>query len=427
MDYRYFIAKRYLATRKQVSYISIITGISVAGVAIGVFLLIIVLSVMNGFSDVVRGLLVGLDPHIRIVHAEERGFRDADSLKQLVLDVPGVMDASSYVQGKALLVHEGTSDMNRVVIVRGVDADQARKVSRVVDQTVVGEFDLARRAGKPGMVIGMKLGQDLSLFPASDYEQSPVNTEASSVQLLSGPGMERMLTNVFATAPMSAYEIRGLYEMEPIYDETHVFVSVQEAQRLFRMQGEVSGIELRLDDIDRAAALKQEIIAHLNDDTFEVLTWYDLQKSLYDVMKLEKWGASLILVLIVVVAAFNIIGSLTMVVIEKRHDIGVLAAMGVSRKNIRRIFLLEGALIGVIGTGIGLVLGLGISLLQKYTGLVPLAGADSFILDAYPITIQPFDVSLIAIVAMGLCILAAIYPAARAAAIDPARAVQVAD
>lgn len=427
MDYRYFIAKRYLATRKQVSYISIITGISVAGVAIGVFLLIIVLSVMNGFSDVVRGLLVGLDPHIRIVHAEERGFRDADSLKQLVLDVPGVMDASSYVQGKALLVHEGTSDMNRVVIVRGVDAEQARKVSRVVDQTVVGEFDLARRAGKPGMVIGMKLGQDLSLFPASDYEQSPVNTEASSVQLLSGPGMERMLTNVFATAPMSAYEIRGLYEMEPIYDETHVFVSVQEAQRLFRMQGEVSGIELRLDDIDRAAALKQEIIAHLNDDTFEVLTWYDLQKSLYDVMKLEKWGASLILVLIVVVAAFNIIGSLTMVVIEKRHDIGVLAAMGVSRKNIRRIFLLEGALIGVIGTGIGLVLGLGISLLQKYTGLVPLAGADSFILDAYPITIQPFDVSLIAIVAMGLCILAAIYPAARAAAIDPARAVQVAD
>lgn len=427
MDYRYFIAKRYLATRKQVSYISIITGISVAGVAIGVFLLIIVLSVMNGFSDVVRGLLVGLDPHIRIVHAEERGFRDADSLKQLVLDVPGVMDASSYVQGKALLVHEGTSDMNRVVIVRGVDTEQARKVSRVVDQTVVGEFDLARRAGKPGMVIGMKLGQDLSLFPASDYEQSPVNTEASSVQLLSGPGMERMLTNVFATAPMSAYEIRGLYEMEPIYDETHVFVSVQEAQRLFRMQGEVSGIELRLDDIDRAAALKQEIIAHLNDDTFEVLTWYDLQKSLYDVMRLEKWGASLILVLIVVVAAFNIIGSLTMVVIEKRHDIGVLAAMGVSRKNIRRIFLLEGALIGVIGTGIGLVLGLGISLLQKYTGLVPLAGADSFILDAYPITIQPFDVSLIAIVAMGLCILAAIYPAARAAAIDPARAVQVAD
>ena len=428
MDYRYFIAKRYLATRKQVSYISIITGISVAGVAIGVFLLIIVLSVMNGFSDVVRGLLVGLDPHIRIVHAEQRGFRDADSLKQLVLDIPGVVDASSYVQGKALLVHEGPSDMNRVVIVRGVDADQTSKVSRVVDQTVLGEFDLARKGGKPGMVIGMKLGQDLSLFPASDYERSPgSNSEASKVQLLSGPGMERMLTNVFATAPLSAFEIRGLYEMEPLYDETHVFVSVQEAQRLFRMPGEVSGIELRLEDLEMAATLKPEIIAHLNDDTFEVLTWYDLQKSLYDVMELEKWGASLILVLIVVVAAFNIIGSLTMVVIEKRRDIGVLAAMGVSRKNIRRIFLLEGALIGVIGTSIGLVLGLGVSLLQKYTGLVPLAGAESFILDAYPITIQPLDVSLIAIVAMALCILAAIYPAARAAAIDPARAVQVAD
>jgi lipoprotein-releasing system permease protein len=301
-------------------------------------------------------------------------------------------------------------------------------VSPVVEKTTLGRFDLVRHDGKPGMVIGMNLGQDLSLFPASpDMPMPGGEGEGSQVQLLSAPGIERMLTSVFASAPLSAFVVRGLYEIEPVYDETHVFVNLEEAQRLFRMPGEVSGIELRLEDIDQAAALKKSIQAQLDGDEFEVLTWYDLQKSLYDVMELEKWGASLILALIVVVAAFNIIGSLTMVVIEKRHDIGVLAAMGVSRRNIRRIFLLEGALIGVIGTGFGLVLGLGLSLLQKYTGLVPLAGAESFILDAYPITIQPLDVSLIAIVAMGLCVLAAVYPAARAAAIEPARAVQVAD
>jgi lipoprotein-releasing system permease protein len=125
------------------------------------------------------------------------------------------------------------------------------------------------------------------------------------------------------------------------------------------------------------------------------------------------------------VAAFNIVGSLTMVVIEKRRDVGVLQAMGVSRTNIRRIFLMEGALIGAVGTGLGLVLGLGLALLQRQYELVPMAQAESFLIDAYPVAIQPLDVIVVAGVAFGLCVLAALYPATRAAAIEPARAVQM--
>ena len=193
------------------------------------------------------------------------------------------------------------------------------------------------------------------------------------------------------------------------------------------MRGQVSGVELKLADIDDADRIKEELASYVDTEKFEIMTWYDLQKSFYDVMELEKWGASLILALIVVVAAFNIIGSLTMVVIEKRHDIGVLKAMGVSKKGIRQVFLFEGALIGIIGTGAGLIVGLGLSFMQQQFSLFKLASAESFILDAYPVSIESFDVVLIVVVSMVLCLSAAIYPAYRAAAIEPAVAVQMTD
>lgn len=398
------------------------------GVALGVASLIVVLSVMNGFSDVVRGLMIGLDPHIRIVSLEQRSFSGADSLLHDVLEHPEVQHAAAYVQGKALLLHDGMSDANKVVIVRGVDQTQIGGVSNVVDKTTIGEFSLERNQGPPGMVIGLSLAQDLDLFPALDQSDipRPSGDRESRVQLLSAPGIERMIKNIFAT-PLSVYQVKGVFEMEPAYDETHVFVSLPEAQRLFRMPNEVSGIELRLADIDDAERIKEELQAYVDTEKFEIMTWYDLQKSFYDVMELEKWGASLILALIVVVAAFNIIGSLTMVVIEKRHDIGVLKAMGVSKRGIRQVFLYEGALIGVIGTGIGLVIGLGLCLAQQHFGLFRLAGAESFILDAYPVAIELFDVTLIVVVSLSLCLLAAVYPARRAAAIEPAVAVQMTD
>jgi lipoprotein-releasing system permease protein len=402
-----------------VSLISVITGISIVGVALGVTALIVVLSVMNGFFEFVRDMLVSFDPHVRIVSVEERGIAEADSLIGVAVALPHVEQASPYVQGKALLIHNGGGEVNKVVIVRGIDAQTALDLSHRNEQAGFGTFDVAREDGRPGVILGMSLAHRMALLPASGGQP------ASQVALLSAPGIERMLTQVFGSPQLSRFEVRGLYEMEAVSDESHVYIGLEEAQRLFRMNGRVSGVELRLDDLDRAEAVKQTLQASLDPERFEVLTWYDLQRSLYDVMVLEKWGASAILLLIVVVAAFNIVGSLTMVVIEKRRDIGVLQAMGVSRRNIRRIFLIEGLLIGGVGAGVGLVLGLTAALLQQHFGLVPLLNAESFLLNAYPVSIHVPDVALIVVVSVVLCALAAVYPATRAAAIEPAHAVQV--
>jgi len=419
MDFRFLIARRYLVSPKQVSLISTITGISMAGVGLGVAALIVVLSVMNGFYDFVRDLLVSFDPHVRIVSAEKRGFGNADSLMAIALQIPHVAHAAPYVEGKALLMYEGRGEVNKVVVVRGVDADSVAGISRVVERTRVGHFDLARRNGHPGVVLGMSLGQRFDLVPETK------GRPASRVALLSAPVIERMFTHLFGGPQFTRFDVRGLYELEPVFDESHLFIDLGEAQRLFRMGDRVSGVELHLDDLNRADAVKSALQARLDPHRFTVLTWYDLQKSLYDVMRLEKWGASLILVLIVIVAAFSIVGSLAMVVIEKRRDVGVLRAMGVSRKDIRRIFLTEGLLIGVVGAGAGLAVGILLLILQQHFGLVTLPGADAFLIDAYPVAIRFLDVALIGGVSMVLCVLAAVYPAMRAAAIEPAVAVQV--
>lgn len=419
MDFRLLIARRYLLSRRQVTLISFITGISVAGVTLGVAALIVVLSVMNGFYDFVQNLLVSLDPHVRIVSAEERGIAAGDSLVEIALEMPDVEHASTYVEGKALLIPRGGTDVNKVVVVRGVDPGAYSGVSDVVERTGLGTFNLQPDDGRPGLVAGMSLARRLALAPPAE------NEGGSEVALLSAAAIERMLVNVFGGMPFLWFEVRGLFELEAVYDESHVFISIDQAQRLFRLDDRVTGIELRLDDLNEADDVKEALQARLDAHDYEVLTWYDLQKSLYDVMRLEKWGASIILALIILVAAFNIVGSLTMIVIEKRRDVGVLQAMGVSRRNIRRIFMLEGLIVGIAGTIFGLVLGVGLSLLQKHFELVPLAGAESFMIDAYPISIRLLDILVITGVALTLCTLAAVYPAARAAAIEPAAAVNV--
>jgi len=418
VDYRLQIARRYLFSRREVSLISVITGISMTGVTLGVAALIVVLSVMNGFYDVVRDLLVSIDPHVRVVGTGAEGVAEADSLLDVARNVKGVVAAAPYVEGKALLIHDGNAT-NRVVVVRGVDPSAMADEQEVVQQTGYGTFDVSTRDGRAGVVAGMSLGNRLGLLPGGDRRS------ASEIGLISAPSIEQMLTQIFAVPPVRRFEVRGLFEVQAAFDQSHVFVSIDEAQRLFRTPDRVTGVDLRLDDLDRAEAVKASLQSQLDVERFEVQTWYDIQKSLYDVMRLEKWVASAILLLIVIVAAFNIVGSLTMVVIEKRRDVGVLRAMGVSQSNIKRIFLAEGALIGSVGTGLGLFLGLGLAWLQQHFKLVPMAQAESFMIDAYPVVIQPLDIALIAVVSFGLCVLAAVYPASRAAAIEPARAVHL--
>ncbi len=405
MNYRIFIARRYLYSRHRIPLVTIISGISMAGVAVGVAALIVVLSVMNGFYDVVRDLLVSLDPHVRIVAETGGGLpeEEADQIAEQSRQFPEVLSAEPYVEGKALLVTSAPSEVNRVVVLRGV-AENATG-----DGMVAGEFDTREQ----GMVMGFSLGQRLGLSPGAE------NNEA---MLFSAQGLGQMLTRIFSPPAVRKFEVRGLYKLEETYDNTHVFIGIREAQDLFHLKNTVTGIELRLTDLETAQAVKQSLES-IYPNRLRVQTWYDLQRSLYDVMRLEKWGASLILALICVVAAFSIVGSLTMVVVEKRRDIGVLQAMGATSRDIRQLFLVQGGMIGMIGAGTGFVVGLGVLLLQKYFQIVPLLGAESFVIEVYPVSIQMLDLVLVLGVSFGLCLAAALYPAWHAARSEPSRAV----
>lgn len=417
MDIRALIARRYLVSRKRFSMISVITGVSVCGVALGVAALIVVLSVMNGFYDFVRDMLVSIDPHVRIeAVTSSDGISNVDSLMQVLSATPGVVGVSPVVEGKALLRGEGQS-INKVVVVKGVDTDGVRATSSVVEKVSFGEFDVSRSGTTPGVVIGTSLGRRFGLFPGGG------GRAPGAVSLLSAQVLEKSLTTVIGSPPLSRFEVRGLFELQSIYDESHVFIALNEAQRLFGMNGRVTALEVRLDNVDHAERVKDALTAQLPSN-LRIETWYDLQQSLYDVMKLEKWGASIILGLIVLVAAFNIVGSLTMVVIEKRQDIGILRSMGFTRKDVRIVFLLEGLFIGLLGVAAGLVAGLGLALAQKYFEFVPLAEQESFLINAYPIAIRPSDVILVVVLAIGLCLLASIYPATRASHEEPADAVR---
>lgn len=440
------LARRYLVSRRAVSLIRVITGLSVVGVAVGVASLIVVLSVMNGFFGFARDLLVSLDPHVRVVCAGGCTADEAATVRRAALALPQSPRVTAYVEGRAMVAMGGGASVNKVVVVRGVEPG-AFVGAATLDRTLsAGTLDLARRNGQGGLLLGAALANRLGLVAASrapapdTLGATPASDSAamrtpdsmpglvggmagSDVSLLSAQGIEAAFSGPFAAPQIARFELRGVFDMEAAYDESHAFVALDEAQRLFKTGERVTGLDLRLPDLEDAPAVQDALVGSLPSARYTVSTWYDLHKGLYGVMRLEKFGASLILMLIVVVAAFNIVGALTMIVIEKRRDVGVLAAMGLAPSGIRRVFVLEGLLIGLVGTGLGLAVGLGLAFLQQATGFVPMAGGDAFLLTSYPVDVDALDVAAVALSALGLCVLAAVYPARRAAAQDPAAAV----
>jgi lipoprotein-releasing system permease protein len=244
----------------------------------------------------------------------------------------------------------------------------------------------------------------------------------SEAVLLSAAGMEDALTQ-FSGPRAYRFEVRGSYSMQDIARQSAIYIDLIAAQRLFKLRNQVSGIDLKVSSTERAEQVKADLQEQLGDQ-FTISTWYDLQKPLYDVMNMEKWGAYAILMIIVLVAVLNIVGSLTMIVIQKQRDIGILQSLGCTISEIKQIFLKQGLYIGLIGCGVGGLLGLGISWLQQTFGLVQLANAESFIISAYPVSIAATDVILVLSISLLLCVGAAWYPATRASQVDPADAIR---
>ncbi|HMB41718.1 MAG TPA: ABC transporter permease [Balneolaceae bacterium] len=405
MNVTQFISKRYLFSRKHISLISILTSISVIGITIGTALLIIILSVFNGFYDVIRSYLLTFDPDIRIEAAGEQGIIFNEDITNQITAHPEVVTVVPYVEGKAMLVFE--TGNNEVLNIRGIDASQDPFIMNLQEESG-NSIDLAIKDGKLGAVLSESLINRYRLSPGDE------------LTMLSPSGMRRSLTQ-FSAPRASRFTVRSSYNIHQIVDTDIVYVDIAAAQRLFNMPNTVSGFDVKLTDTDIADVVKQDLASVLGGD-YKISTWYDLQKPLYDVMYLEKWGSYFILMIIVLVAALNIVGSLTMIVLQKKQDIGVLMSMGMTKKKIKKIFRNQGLYIGLIGSGIGGVVGLLITFAQKEFSLVKLSS--SFIIDAYPVAIQISDIILVLLGTMTLCLLASWYPALRASNVQPADAVR---
>lgn len=407
MGFEQFIARRYARSKRQMRFINIIMLVSVIGITVGVAALIIVLSVFNGFNSVVTEVLVGFDPHIRIEPAKGRRLAGADSLLVMVRADARVAAAAPFVASKALLVAQ---QMNRVVLVKGVVDSTIDGVSGVKQRTVLGDFRFTDTPAEGSIVLGLTLADRLGTMVGAPLTVlSPVGVDAMVVQL-SQPLMRNCT-------------VVGIYDSNnKDYDAHYAYVSLPTAQDLFQMDGDVSGIEMRLHAIDDAADVQSDLSARLGPSV-QVLTWYDLHRDLYSVMQVERWTAYIILCLIVGVASFNVLGSLTMGVIEKRRDIGILKALGSTRGSITRLFMVEGVLVGTVGTVLGTVLGLVVCYLQIRFQLFPL-DPTVYIIPAIPVEIRWTDFVAVAGASMLLSVLASLYPARRAANLLPVEAIR---
>jgi lipoprotein-releasing system permease protein len=394
LNLSFFIARRYLISKKKQNIINIISGISVAGVATGTFALVVVLSVFNGFNDLIKSYFSTLDPDLKITPIEGKMFEPSYFTDSLLLDIPGIEGYSLVIEENALLKY-GTRQY--IATIKGVP-ENFRTITGIDGLMVDGSFSL-EKDGFYYAVAGQGVAGQLGI--ALDFTE-PVHVYVPK------KGMRPSLT---LTSALNHDLIipTGVFALLEEVDSRLVFVPLSFAARLFEAGTRVSAIEIRLDENASVKTIQRTIQQHAGDN-YHVKNKYQQHDMLYKTMKSEKWATYLILVFILVIASFNILGSLSMLIIDKKEDISILRSMGASPNLIRKIFLYEGWLISVTGVAAGLVLGVLISLAQIHFELLTLPGHGSFVISAYPVKILLLDLLMITVVVLSIGFFAAWYP-----------------
>lgn len=400
------IARRYLFSKRTIAFVNVISYISIIGVTIGVAALIVVLSVFNGFGSLVTSLLVSFDPHLRIESVKRTDASNYDRLVQYLQTQDQVTGFAPFVEGKALVVSRG---ITRVINIRGVDPDRIGKVSGLKDKIVLGSASL-EGADENGIVLGMALADRLG------------SVVGDTISIVSPSGVEIALLQM-GQPLIRRFRVAGIYETNnKDYDSYYAYVNLEAGQTLFGLKKQIDGFEVRFTDLSYADPFKTKLEKQFGKE-FRIMTWFDLHRELYTVMQIERWSAYLILCLIIAVASFNLLGSLTMTVIEKRRDIGILKTMGITNKIVARIFLLQGLVVGVVGALLGTAIGLGVVYVQKHYHLFPL-DPTVYIISAIPVEVRWLDLVFVTFAAIVLCLLASRYPAKRAAHLVPVEAIR---
>jgi lipoprotein-releasing system permease protein len=412
MNFELFVSLRYLLAKRRQTFISLITFISIAGVAVGVTALIVVLAVMNGFQDDLRSRILGITSHV-VVGSFNGAFSDYQTLMKEVEKEPGVVAATPFVYAQ-VMISSGKNVSG--AILRGIDPQTAAKVINIQENMLRGNLaDLrseppsaAGPAGHPGIILGVELCNNLGI------------RQGEWVTIISPSGR---LTPMGQVPKSKLFQVvgviqSGMYE----YDNTLAYISLTAAQQFLGSGDTVSGIEVRLDDIYRARQIAESLRSRLGLP-YWVRDWMQMNRNLFSALKLEKVVMFIILTLIILVAAFNIVSSLIMLVMEKTRDIAILKAMGATTASIRKIFVMEGFLIGISGTLLGLLGGFILcSLLKKYQFIeLP---RDVYYISTLPVKMEALDVGMIALAAIFISLVATLYPSWQAAKLDPAEALR---
>jgi len=407
------IAWRYLRSRRGSRLLSLISVIAIGGVLVGVSALIVIMGVMNGLQrDMREGILVG-SPDLRVLpYGSDMRMPRYQELLKRVRAVPGVIAAAPFVQTQGLVRNLGGYMVGTQVVGIVPAGQPGDDVTSIREHAVLGDFTFRRDSvSLPGAVLGKLLASELNAFPGDTV----VLVGAAGLDMNAGTGT--IVPRADSVIVSGVFE-SGMYD----YDHAYIYLSLEAGQRFAGYGADVTGIEVRSADRWSAPALADSLRAKLESSVY-IRDWQEQNRSLFQALKLEKLGMSIILLLIVLVAAFNIVSTLTMVVSDKTREIGILRAMGMPAASIRRIFLYQGFIIGAVGTGGGLVLGLGVGVLLEKYRLIALDPSVYFI-DHLPVFIQPLDVLMIIAASVAIAALATLYPANQAARLYPVEAIR---
>jgi lipoprotein-releasing system permease protein len=400
--YEIFVSLRYLRAKKRYGTVSLNTFVSIAGVVIGVATSIITLAVMTGFQGYFRDKILSAISHVVVMEYTGEGVKDQKTLQETVGRVAHVKATTPFIINQVML---STKDRVQGVVVRGIDPKTEGTVTDLSKNMVEGALaDLDDTAQKlPGIIIGEDLARKFNVILGDTITMvNPIGEESPMGMI---PKMRKFeLVGVFDA---------GMYD----YNTGFVYVSLPEAQKFFNMPGRISGVQVRVDDIYRADKISREIQSAVGFPYY-TRNWIEMNKNFFSALKLEKIGMSLILVVVIIVASFNIIGTLTMLVMEKSREIAILKSMGATERSIMSIFMFSGLVIGGIGTIIGALAGYGIVALVARSGLITLP-KDVYQVSYLPLSITGLDVLFIALTALGISFLATLYPSLQAAKQDP--------
>lgn len=413
MSFEFFVSYRYLKAKRKQTFISIITFISIGGVALGVTALIVVLAVMSGFENDLKHKILGLNSHALVLNWEG-AFENYEQIKAKVETVPGVVAATPFILTQVMISSGGSVTG---AVLRGVDVQSAPRVialNNILRQGSWRNLEPAKEGtGKAGdepggIILGQELARNLNL------------SLGDTLSVISPLGEMTPLGRLPKMRPFKVVGVfeSGMYE----YDSTIAFISLVRAQDFLGLGNKVTGLEVRTHDIYRAADIARDIQRRLGLP-FWTKDWMRMNKNLFSALKLEKLVMFIILTLIILVAAFNIVASLIMVVMEKAKDIAILKSMGATAGSIMKIFVLEGLIIGTVGTVLGLIGGVGLCRLLERYQFVKLP-SDIYYISSLPVLMKTSDILLIIASAMGISLVATLYPAWQASRLDPAEALR---